>query len=848
MRCALVLALALLLPSSLVAQVAGISEDSSVVVAGQHYDVAGVVRFFWGDHYRGAWTTPLTVPVLNLEEFADGLTPLRRGGGRQTKSLVFAAGDGKRYAFRSVDKDPTAALPPEFRQTIAEKVLQDQVSSQHPVAPLLTDPIERAAGVLHVEPVLYVMPDDSALGEFREEFAGMLGMMVERPGDHVDERAIFAGAVEVIDGQVIFDRIQASPRDRIDSSAFLAARLIDILVGDWDRHRYQWRWACFDCGPVNYWVPIAEDRDQAFSKLDGLFPSQAWRFIPELVGFKAEYPNIIGLHFTAQEIDRRFLTDLERPVWDSVAADLSRRVTDQVIDEAMTQLPPDMFELDGDAIGSAMKQRRDKLPNAATDLYELLAEIVEIQATDAAEEIQINEVDGQRVEVLIADAATPSQPYYSRRFDPGETDQIRIRMHGGDDLAVVRGGSDLAIAIRVIGGEGDDELRYETPTRSVSFYDQFGRNHVSGDPPGRRKINRRSYAEWMFSPGRERPPREWGSQIRPIVEVGVSTDYGVLAGGGVDRWTYAFRKHPHSSRVSVAGGITTTARFIVEAEGDWRQENTTRYYTLSTYFSNVGVINFFGFGNDTESFGSSDFFKVRRREFAFDPGLGLSVGKDGEISLGAALSFSHTEENTNFISTIPDLYGTGDVWQIGAYLGALFDTRDFSSAATRGVMLDLKGSIYPELFDIVSPFGTLNAVATTYLTPTFARSFTLALRAGGRKLWGDFPYYESAFVGGIHSLRGWDAERFAGDASLYGSAELRIFLTQTRLLSIGDLGVFGLADAGRVYVDGNSPGGWHTGYGGGLWFSFLGRQNSVSAGVARSDEGTRVYIAYGFAF
>lgn len=36
-----------------------------------------------------------------------------------------------------------------------------------------------------------------------------------------------------------------------------------------------------------------------------------------------------------------------------------------------------------------------------------------------------------------------------------------------------------------------------------------------------------------------------------------------------------------------------------------------------------------------------------------------------------------------------------------------------------------------------------------------------------------------------------------------------------------EVGVFGLAAAGRVFVDGDSPGGWHTGVGGGIWFAFV---------------------------
>ena len=114
--------------------------------------------------------------------------------------------------------------------------------------------------------------------------------------------------------------------------------------------------------------------------------------------------------------------------------------------------------------------------------------------------------------------------------------------------------------------------------------------------------------------------------------------------------------------------------------------------------------------------------------------------------------------------------------------------------------------------------------------------------------WGDYPYFDAAFVGGGSTLRGWRQERFAGDGSVYGSAELRFFLTKFFLLLPGDLGAFGLADAGRVYLSGESSDTWHTGFGGGLWVSFLGRGNTLSVSMAHGREGNAVYFRSGMPF
>jgi hypothetical protein len=98
-------------------------------------------------------------------------------------------------------------------------------------------------------------------------------------------------------------------------------------------------------------------------------------------------------------------------------------------------------------------------------------------------------------------------------------------------------------------------------------------------------------------------------------------------------------------------------------------------------------------------------------------------------------------------------------------------------------------------------------------------------------------------------VRGYSFERFAGDAMVFGNAEARVPLARVKLLVRGDLGVLGLADAGRVYLDGESQGDWHTAYGGGLWFRFQIRSSVVaaSAAYAQGDKGT-LYLKLGMPF
>ena len=110
------------------------------------------------------------------------------------------------------------------------------------------------------------------------------------------------------------------------------------------------------------------------------------------------------------------------------------------------------------------------------------------------------------------------------------------------------------------------------------------------------------------------------------------------------------------------------------------------------------------------------------------------------------------------------------------------------------------------------------------------------------------PYHEAAYIGGAESVRGFAAQRFAGDSALFGSVELRLEVTRFFVLVPGRGGVFGLLDTGRVWLDGEESDRWHTGWGGGVWVAPLIRENTFSLAVATSDEDTRIYFAYGFNF
>jgi hemolysin activation/secretion protein len=155
--------------------------------------------------------------------------------------------------------------------------------------------------------------------------------------------------------------------------------------------------------------------------------------------------------------------------------------------------------------------------------------------------------------------------------------------------------------------------------------------------------------------------------------------------------------------------------------------------------------------------------------------------------------------------------------------------------------------VYPAIWDAREAYEEIAGVASAYLTIPMLTRPVFAVRAGGKKLIGDFPYFDAAFIGGGGSLRTEHRQRYAGDASLYGSGELRVPIAKFPFILPWNVGALGFVDVARVYVDGDSPGGWHKGTGLGGWIGVINPETSLSVYYTNNPD-RRVQTTLGFTF
>src|SRR5688572_2208158 len=230
--------------------------DSVTAPGSPHFKISGSRSFWMGSNYRREWKTPIRVPVINLATEYGGLTPVKRGGGKQTKNLRLEDPQGREYSLRSIEKFITAkTLPGGLESEAAADLVSDGVSASYPYANASVPVLSHAAGIPSGTIRLVYIPDDPKLGEFREEFKNMLAILEIRLPDSVKKS---------YDTEEVVDKLKDDNDNEVDQLALLRARILDMFVMDLDRHEDQWQWGAVDKDKGKLYFAVPRDRDQAF--------------------------------------------------------------------------------------------------------------------------------------------------------------------------------------------------------------------------------------------------------------------------------------------------------------------------------------------------------------------------------------------------------------------------------------------------------------------------------------------------------------------------------------------------------------------------------------------------------
>ena len=817
------------------------SDSTKVIAANPTYRAGGFKTFFLGENYREVWATPVEVPALDMGKRAGGLTPIKRGGGLQTTSVRLAGENGHEYVLRTIDKDPSGTVPVNLQGTIATDLVQDQISTLNPYGAFIIPPLADAIGVYHTNPEPVYVPHDPRLGIYEDLMAGRLVMFEERPKNDQTDVPSFGRSEDVISDTDMYSEITADNDHRVDQRNFARARLLDMLISDWDRHEGQWRWASFEPYELDstltgeareqgkIYRPIPRDHDFAFNKMDGLITSKASFFDPKFQDFEEVYGNLKGLNLNGRFQDHRLLNKLDRQDWIALADSVRAALTDAVIEDAVARYPDAVYDHIGAETIRLLKLRRDKLTDVAERFYKLHARSVDIVGSHKHERFEVTRLNEDETEVVVLKTSKEGEirkEIYRRTFYSDETHDIRLYGLAGNDQFIVAGEAGEGLLVRAIGGPGEDTFVNRSAAgrgERTQFYDTESGNDWSG--AGSARITR---SDTDPAVNRYHPKSFAFNAIAPLAFFGSNVDDGLFIGGGVAIFRQGFRKQPYGVAHRIKGNIATrTQAFNLVYEGHFVDRLGPWDTRLdASYFSPGSIRNFYGLGNETEdNLGTREFYQAQLTQATVRPSLFQDLQEGASLRIGPTFTYTDVESEDRFVN-VPQPGVSPNSFEAQFFAGAEADlhleTVDSSTNPTLGFRWDNQALLNVGVRNATDTYSRLATDLTLYYSPSLRPQVTLALRAGGAHNIGAFPFYSANALGGRDNLRGYRGTRYAGRSSVYQNAELRLQLFSfSSYLAIGRAGVLGFLDNGRVWTDGERSKVWHQGYGGGLWFDMF---------------------------
>jgi hypothetical protein len=631
-----------------------------------------------------------------------------------------------------------------------------------------------------------------------------------------------------------------------------------MLIGDWDRHQDQWRWAQFDQeNGDKVYKAIPRDRDQVFSNFDGSL-LEVMRVIvgpsKQLQVYDEDLQNIKWMNAAGIKLDRVLIQNATREQWIKHAVFLQEHITDAVIDTAFTKVPKEVQDETLREIKEKLKGRKSNLVDIANRYYDYLNELAILTGTDKDDYIEVTRIGDKQTHVKISriKAGEKADVIVDRTFDAELTKEIWIYGLDDTDVFEVNGNGKNPIFIRLIGGQQNDTYKIKNG-KHVKIYDHESKENTVEENKGATtrftdiyKLNLFDYSKNIYKTNITTP------------SVAYNPDDGLALGVSFTTTKYGFQRNPFSQQHRFKGGyFFATDGISLDYEGEFANiKDDWNLQVGGTFTSENFTNNFFGYGNETlnaEDELDRDYNRVKtsiykasagifkKGNFGSDYGFravfeGIQIGKTD----GRFISDLVPETNEEFYERR---------WFGGLEAEYFYESYDNRLNPTRGMtfLLNLGGKADFDASE--STFGYINSNLGFYNSISKNRKLVLKTDVRSQfRIGNDIIFYQAANLGGDNGLRGYRDERFTGNNSFVGSADLRYAFNsfKTNVLPL-QIGVFGGFDVGRVWLKGDFSDKWHNDYGGGLWIT-AAESLSGTFNLFNGAEGLRFSFAFGLNF
>ncbi|WP_369013645.1 metallophosphoesterase [Flavobacterium anhuiense] len=821
-------------------------------------------RFLFGQHYRKYYSLPIEARIATIDTLKGGLKPIREGGGHQSVSLRMSDPQGREYIMRAMKKSATVFLQSvafkdqyvvnEFEKTYAEDFLFDFYTTSHPYSSFAIGGMSDQIGLRHTNPILYYIPKQNGLGEFNASFGDQLYMVEERPADNHLDGKNFGKPSNIIGTDDMMLNLHKDEKYTVDEKEYIKARLFDILLGDWDRHSDQWRWAEYkEDGKVIY-RPIPRDRDQAFVKYDGALLSLIMNMPPlrHMRTFKGDRINVKWLGREPYPMDLAFLKTAGEKEWVEQAKYIQENLTDADIDVAFKNMPKEVQDETVDEIKAKLKSRKKDLQKYAREYSDVLDKTVMIAGTDKKDKFVLNHNVKKGIEIQVFRIKKEGDELlYTKNVTDAKTKNLWIYGLDDNDVFEVKGNEKSNIKIRLIGGQNNDTYNIENGRKVIVYDFKSKENTYNLDSKTQTQLTD-DYEVNAYN--YERPKY---NVVSGLPNIGYNPDDGVKVGVNVNYTVNNFKQNPYTQRhifnafyYFATGGLEFNyAAHFPGLLGKWVIDLESLYTTPNF------AMNYFGYGNESQYDDDlgMDYNRVRIRKFNASGAI-RHVGRYGsEFSIQPIFQRMTVEDTENRYINIPGIVNPNvfDSQNYGSLkVKYLFKNSDFAAKPTLGMYFMIAGTWTTNLDDTKKNFPTLESVLGFTHKIDHNGKLILATYLKGKAIFNNnYEFYQGASLGGDTDLRGFRNERFLGNSYFSQSSDLRLSIGKIRKTIVPfTYGILGGFDYGRVWLDGENSKKWHQDYGGGLWLNAI---NVITARISyfkSPDEIGRLIFGAAYSF
>lgn len=837
------------------------STQKASIYTKEEVNKSGFYKWFFGEHYRDIYGREIEAPVLFLDSLPHNVKAITEGGGNQSRSLRLIDDNENEYTVRELRKSGVRFIQSKIKNhyvldymedTVAEEIVQDYYTTAQPYAQFAINELLDAIDIAHANPKIVYLPKQERLGRFNENYGDKLYMFEEHVGDENKEFETFGNADDIISTKDMLLELQNDKDAKIDEDSYLRARLFDMLIGDWDRHEDQWRWALHEQnnGELLY-KPIPRDRDQAFSKYDGVFPFILKAVSPlarNMQTYAPEVQNVKTFNNAVYYLDKNFINTSSWQDWEKQAKNIQNNLTDEVIDNAFANLLKDTKDESIDNIKSILKQRRENMVSIAKDYYNYFKEHEIIVATNKDNTINVLRLPNGETKVTVLQK---NKTIFENTYTKEETKEIWLYALDGNDNITVSGEGNNYIKLKVFGGEENDIYNIENK-RAVKVYDYKSKKNTFNTPVSKKLSD--SYNINNYNPQK----RKYSNNVL-LPTIGFDPDAGFNAGLTNTYTTYSLLRNPFTTQHTFnASYYSATQGFEFSYNGEFAHIFHNWNLGLDARVTSENfATNFFGIGNETqynEDAVDMDFNRVKIKQWHFQPSLIYKTSGNVSAHVAARIE-SHEVANINNGFAQTYFNANDDVFEnqiyAGAEVGVEFNNKKgLLSLPKRGIALGILAG-YKQTLD--SEFDN----KFTYVKPTVSFIYplhesglaTLATKAQANFIFGDnYEFYHAATLGGNTSLRGYRNERFLGKTSFFQTTDLRLCLIEQETGFIPlRIGVTGGYDLGRVWIENENSNKWHSSYGGSIFINGF-QAFTANIGYYTSTEDSRIIFTAGFRF